>query len=500
MSTVRLTIDSHIWLPLDDILEAEADVIVDDLTIENEDRTDKQFRNIHGWEDLPEEFLLADLVGDKLKLPRGYINDLIDNLRGWDYRVAIDDKRMWLYGDGLGSPLYEWTGPSLRIHQPRAVYKMRAHHQGIYVAPTGSGKTVAVIRTLCELQPHMAIIQVGRSDLVDQWIKAITDFTSLSEADVGRIDGKEWSEGVITVATTQSIRSMIRRGEIDQSWFDQWSFAKLDECHWVTAETINDTMQRYASRYRGGTSATPAKTGHFKLATAALGPIIHEDDQDELVEAGVILKPHVEIIETGHDCVFWGDHRAIKEDKFKCDVPGCKLSGKKEHGHRNNYSKVLAELVRDEKRNQLIAETVWLRDGVQLVVSNQTTHLNEIKKQMDMLDWDCPIYVLIGGSKGKNKAMIEEIKAGGDCVILSTVAGEGLDIPKLNVVHLVFPGKNPGTIKQIIGRGMRTAEGKLGCIIIDYGDKARVFRGQLRKRIQQVYVKMGLEVVRNSAN
>lgn len=495
-STVRLTLDSHIWLPLDSILEEEADVIVDDLTIENEDKIDKLRRNIHDADELPDEFILVDLVDDKLKIPRGYLSSLIVNLRGWDYRVVIDDRRMWLYGDGLGSPEYEWAGADLRIHQPLAVRKMRAYHHGIYVAPTGSGKTVSVIRTLCELQPHKAIIQVGRSDLVDQWIDAIVEFTTLNKNDIGRIDGTEWSEGVITVATSQSIRSMLRRGEIDQDWFDSWSFAKLDECHWVTADTINDTMQRYSARYRGGTSATPSKTGHFKLATTALGPIIHEDDEEVLVEAGIIMQPEVHIVETGHDPVFWGDHQV--DDDEPCNVPGCRKSGKVAHGHRNNYSKVLHALVRDQKRNLLIAEKIHQQSGVQIVLSAQTNHLDALRKVMERYyEWDCPIYVLTGKQKGKKRAdIIRTIKAGGDCIILTTVGGEGLDIPIINRVHIIFPLKNVGTIMQFIGRGRRVAAGKKDLIVFDYADRAKVFRAQLRQRIQKLYVKKGWKIIK----
>ena len=498
---VRVTADHHLRMRIDQISSDLADFIADDLTILNEERQDLMFRNIQGWEDLPEYFHLVDIDddGEHLIMPRGYKGRLVNLLRQQGYEVAVRDNHAWHKGSAyLGGHAKRIT---YRPHQPLAIKRMRQYKQGIYVAPTGSGKTVTMCGLLTEITPMRSLILVNRIDLVDQWIKRIHEHIGPAVA-VGRIGEGKWSENRITVATLQTIWS--RYEELEDDWWDSWDLVCLDECHHVTAETFNAVMANFSARYRFGMSATPSKTGQFELAQATLGNIFHEDDLDELVNLGVILKPSVITVPTDLQGNFYGDHEGKKhpdhpELGFQCNVGGC--NQKRPH-HRNNYSEVLQQLVADTSRAMTICDVIESERGnIQLIVTDQVKQIDAIiaVARIEHRDWfdEGIVHVITGKQTGKKRqAIIEAIEQSGEAICFTTVGAEGLDIPIINVVHVVFPTKNGDKIRQIIGRAMRTVAGKTQARVYDYFDQwTSVFNGQRRKRYKECYFKMGLEIV-----
>ena len=76
----------------------------------------------------------------------------------------------------------------------------------------------------------------------------------------------------------------------------------------------------------------------------------------------------------------------------------------------------------------------------------------------------------------------------GSIAIFSTVADEGLDIPRLDRIHLVFPSKNHETTRQQVGRGLRNHPDKDKTIIYDYVDlNIPVTTNQWRNRMTKYY-------------
>ena len=50
---------------------------------------------------------------------------------------------------------------------------------------------------------------------------------------------------------------------------------------------------------------------------------------------------------------------------------------------------------------------------------------------------------------------------------------EGTDIPNVDCVLIARPTQSPGLFTQMIGRGMRLAEGKKNCLVLDFVDGYR---------------------------
>lgn len=495
-AVLHTIVDSHLRVPTSGIDDDILRVITDELTLPNKEREYAEATKKYGWWDLPEYFELFDIVGGELIMPRGYALQFKLLMREQDVRVRWHHKTKYRRGKPYGKDEFEYL-----VHQPAAVRQMRRHWQGIYQAPTGSGKTVTVCGYLWETHPKKALILVERKSLVKQWKTRIHQH--IGDVTVGTISEGKRSDGRIVVATMQACHSAIKN---DEDWiFDLLESREkaadvivVDECHHAPADSYRKIVDRSIAMVRLGVSATPKKGGKIEVAHAVLGEIIHEDSDQELKEAGIIGDPTIQVIKTPFEFGYWGDHQS--DDDGDCQVPGCKRFGP--HRHRSNYQKAKQALVASPERNMLIAEQIidvrqW-DDGPhhQLVITNEVKQLEAIRAALSSQGVkDSDIFVLKGKMTEKTQQeIIDKIESQDESITLSTIAGEGLDIPVLDVGHLVFPTGDPEKTKQEIGRFRRGQGG----VIFDYADtKVKVFAKHFRNRRYQCYDALDLEVVMN---
>lgn len=466
--------------------------ILDELTVENPAKVIAERQKRFEWWKMEDEFYLYEMHGDELILPRGYALRLKQILREHEHQVKWIDRRK-----GVRGYPFKWRKEFCpRPHQPLAVKKMRRHQQGIYQAPTGSGKSLTGIKFIHDVHPQRTIILVDKIDLLNQWIKNIEEWLYTVP---GRIGGGKWETGErIVVATVQSIWSRMKAGTLPDDFFELFDCVIVDECHHTSAETIRNIVSRFIAKWRIGKSATPDRLDDkFEITEAVLGPVFHEDDEEKLIELGVILRPVCHVIKTDFDFEYWPDHES--DDDGACQKPGCKIWRK--HSHKNNYQKLKDALVSDKARNSQVAETIAgesLHKHHHIVISDEIRHLKAIEQEIIYTLLGLPIYTLTGKITGKNrKELIEQIEGEEACVILATVAKEGMDIPAIDRVYLPFPSSNPKITKQKVGRGTRVATGKGDVKIFDFVDfNLDVLKKQFRKRRYGFYDKSGIEVIK----
>lgn len=495
--SIPVTVDSHLRVDGNLIGHDLAEQIFDELTIYNAAKDVAKKMNRWGWEKLPDDFQLGWLDGDTVVMPRGYALQLKLLLREKGLRVEWDDHRRWRRG-----PYFHWNGHMFRPHQIRAIKKIIKHQQGMYEAPTGSGKTVTCIGFLIAKQPKRTLVLVDKLDLLNQWRKELAAWLGVNIEDIGQIGQGKWNEGArVTVATVQTIWR--KADEISDEWLASWDCVIVDECHHVTAETIEAIVGAFPAKYRFGVSATPDRQDDkFEFALDVLGEVFHQDDEDELRDAGVLMRPRVKVIRTNFNHAFWPDHESDEEDK--CYVPGCKLSGKRPHFHRNNYQNLRADLVDNDARNMLVIDTlereIFTGPHHHLIVSDQIKHLEALQAVLEastaLVKGMPEVFVMTGRVKGEKRVEIKaEIEQANQAIIFATVAKEGLDIPAVDRIYLPFPASNPKKVQQWIGRGTRIHEGKTDIVVFDFFDiNIGIFRKQFRKRRFQCYDKLGLEV------
>jgi superfamily II DNA or RNA helicase len=474
MQPLKTLIDHKLRVRVEDLPEHTLENLCEALSIPNLEREKAKKMDQWGWERMPAEIELfsfdTDMLGHtRLVMPRGFLGDFATGMESCGANVELVDHRCHATGGlldhgGEGWSIFPW--------QMEQMKKIEAWEQGIIKSPAGSGKTLMILMTIQALLVRQdiedtikSLIIVNTKDILWQWQARAKAFFG-EDFEVGQIgDGKFDVSPWITVATAQTLHSRYDELEAD-GFFDSFGLVCLDECHHATAETYNKILNRFSARYRIGVSATPDKTGDFELAKMVLGPIIHVTHPHEVTN---LIKPRVVKIPTKFGFGFRG-HRS----RYK----------------RSNYPDMIEALIGNHERNELIVKTVAENFGHhQLLVTKRLEHIETLMGMLAELDAEDTLVTLTGKDSNDHRERVVEIALNEPCVILSTLADEALDIPRLDRLHLVFPQRNPGLVTQQVGRVERKHPDKTDSIIFDYVDaNIGALDAQWRVRRTEVYM------------
>ncbi len=497
---VPATVSSEIVVRIDDLPPGQLDLLKGALCFKNEDREKQEKLKTFGFWDLPETISLwreeKRRGGDHvLCLPRGFAAQLVAGLSGAGATVEWNDQRSAATAvPGYFKPFL------LRDYQATFVADLMRAEQGVGMAPTGSGKTTMILGLLALIQQKTIVI-VDKEALLEQWRQRANQFLGLSldlddERSVGKIGKGVWEERDLTICLRQTMSS--RQWQTDAiDWASRWGVTILDEVHHLgTADTLQEVVRSLPSKWMFGVSATPARSETQGLITGALvGPLVATVRRTELVKQGILVQPSVRVIRSDFQADFWGDHDSDADGR--CDKPDCKK--KTQHSHRNNWPSCLKALVEDKRRNAMIAEMIAAEpDHVHLVPSRQLKHLDLIEKALKAAGYEGPIRKLRGeeNARGESTEIAEAMKEAGGGVLLSTVADEGLDVPPLDRVWMVFPIRQQAATIQIVGRVERASPGKNSAVVVDVHDPGcGVFDEQHLERMR-TYRLQGLRIER----
>lgn len=444
-------------------------MIAEALTFNNLEKEAAKKQNKRGWKDLPDDIELFDIDDDWVSFPRGFRHDFERGLRHFDIEPVYDDRRTTAQAFRIGHPIKP------RDHQPAAMQAMKHYQDMIYKGPTGSGKTITALLAIRSLA-RRSVVLVNTLAVAEQWIKR-SDQALGSHYPVTLIgDGKLEISPYLTIASVQTIWSRFEELEA-AGFFEMFGVMVLDECHHATALSFMSIIDRFTAMHRLGVSATPDKTGDFRIAQAVLGPVLHETPLKEMFEKGYLLKPEVIKINSRFGYGF-----------------------RSSEGRRgSNYTKMIGELVKDPMRNIAIARKMMqLKQRKQLVLSARLEQLDRLRDMLIEEGYKGEILYLTGRENKKQREDLEQAVYDADsCVVFSTIANEAVDIPPLDVVHLVYPQKNTGLITQQIGRIMRAMDGKLTPLVIDWTDNnVGPLSAQWTARKVDVYLRLGIKIHR----
>jgi len=331
--------------------------------------------------------------------------------------------------------------------QSSCVLKMREEEQGMIVRPPGTGKTQIAMAFAALCQTRTLVI-VHTEDILNQWVDYIEAAIPELQGKVGIIRGRKCEIGHITVATVQTLHKYVKQPD---KWWRQWGCLIADEAHHVAAPTWEAVINRCPARYRFGFTASPTRADGMDVALHfIIGPIIHRQKFSSPVKLKVVP------VKTNFKCVYRGAF---------------------------DWSHLLDELVSDDERNLQIADTIgteFARGNTVLVLSRRIEHLRSIAELVE-----CPVEILTGQrSRADRKRILSDFRSGKLRVLLATqLADEALDVPRLNRVCLIHPGKHEGRIIQQVGRAIRKHPDKQDAIIYDFvDDRMTVLRNQWRQR------------------
>jgi superfamily II DNA or RNA helicase len=474
VALIAVEIGSHIRLRENDLPNEIVEELKAALSIPNEAKNQARKEKLADWFTMPDTIDLWRYDGlGRLVLPRGFKTNLEKGLKSTDYEIVWEDERSNVPMDeefrNLLSPI------ELREHQRPAIESLLFHQQGIYEAPPGSGKTVTVLETI-RCSGQRAIVLVDKSHLAEQWRGAAQQFLGVETGFIG--DGV-WDPGEITIALKQTLWS--RRKELRaDGFFDEWGLVAYDECHHITAETYQFVVQQFCPKYLIGVSATPSRIPWtFPIATGLLGPIVHKTLRETLQSRQILMRPKINVVRTN----FSYDFKPTRMNKG---------------GYRvgSNYPYMMKSLVEDNHRNDQIADLIMSDlDRHTLVVSKRLNHFNIIKRKLLDREYPHEILTMTGKENREVRREIQEYANNFPCVVLSTVADEGVDIPRLDRIFLIWPTRNIAVVRQQIGRVERYVESKPVPLVYDiYDPRVSVLKRQFSDRCAGVYTAEDLEL------
>jgi len=382
---------------------------------------------------------LVELPDGGARVPRGCLRAIRKQLAEDDAKPRYVDERS--AGDAVVFPRNDALERA-RYYQRGGVDALASSTQGTIVIPCGGGKTSIGIAAIGHLS-RAALVSVHTEDLLDQWVGAARAMLGVEPGTVKNGEGDGLDRPVVVGMALTLVRLL------ETPWGRQWcrrfGVFIVDEAHHAPCETFQRALVVVPAKYRLGLTATPEREdGCERLMDWSFGDRLLEVEAKELFEAGFLVKPTVEFIESGWTFPY---------------------KPKPERAPRNWESKRITamtrKLVSSTERNAIIRDIVVreVKAGETfLVLSNNKAHCRALSRMI----WDAGVeaHVLVSTSgkaaKETRQKIIQGMRDGAvKCVIATSLADEGLDVKPLSRVLLALPERARAKTIQRVGRLMR---------------------------------------------
>ena len=387
----------------------------------------------------------------------------------------LDNQRLTTEGGHEGDKLVD-----LRDYQLPAVQALVFSHRAIVKAPAGSGKTIIGAAAV-----DMFVRCVGDSPKKIAWVANTTDQISQARAAVEKFPEIE-RRGVVDYFCYVGVGSLTN-----------YDLVVLDECHHAAAPMFAAKL-RYYDGPRWGLSATPERADDLKeLVFDLVGPIVHEVPRAALVQAGQLAQAQVVV------------HRPNDKAELEQLIRNEALKAYESRKRRWPF------LFRSKQSaDEQMGRCVWAEAQARGIAQNGKRNDRIVKLATDHAEDSTLIIVgsiehgqalsarVLGSevcySKLGAKRRRELIAAFG-CGALKTLfatslADEGLDVPRANVLILAAAGRSAAKAEQRTGRVLRAFHDKEHGVIHDFADEQHYFlAAQARKRFA-VYRSLGYTI------
>jgi superfamily II DNA or RNA helicase len=313
----------------------------------------------------------------------------------------------------------------------------------LVVMPTGTGKTyvgVAAAERVAREGGRRTLILAYRGELLDQWAEACDAFGlawEVEKADQRALHRSLHDSRVDVVLG--SINTM--KGERLARWpEDHFGLVIYDEAHHGVAPSSLRIFEHFPGALRLGLTATPER-GDGEDIQRVFGNCAFEYPFWRAVDEGWLVPPYFETVATHVDL--------SKIDAGKDD---------------------LAEGALDEEIARHVEEIV---NGCKPLMGDRVTMGFTPRTRSAVLMADGFRQVGIGarsvhGKSQDRDTVVGQFKAGDyQCLCSCAMLLEGFDCKQVSCLAMARPTKSPIVFRQMLGRGLRTHEGKTHCLIID---------------------------------
>jgi len=321
------------------------------------------------------------------------------------------------------------------------------NHRVIVVAPTGSGKTV-IAAAIIAGTPRRVLVVSHRREIVKQTSDKLTA-AGVHHGVIQAGDEKKLRPlAAVQVASIQTLHSRaIRSTSMPMPLAD---LVIIDEAHHACAVTYRKILEAFPDAIVLGLTATPCR-GDGRGLGGIFEVMIECPQVAELIVGGFLVKARV-YAPVNPDLK---GVRTVKGDYHESQL-----------ADRMDRDKLVGDIVTHwhkygERRRTIafacsVAHSIHIRD--EFVKSGV---------RAEHLDGTTP--------KDERDAMLARLASGTTEVIANCmVLTEGFDCPDIGCITLARPTKKMGLFRQMIGRGLRPADGKTDVVILDHS--GAVFR------------------------
>lgn len=336
----------------------------------------------------------------------------------------------------------------LRPYQQHAVDSCLNHigfnsSHGVCVMPTGSGKSHVIAAISEKLAPHGRVLILShRKELLAQNKAKFTQPDDIAIISAGL--GEKTFNKQITIGGIQTVYNCADR-------LENIKYILIDEGH-----LLNNTKQ--TSRYWEtinflkptnllGFTATPFRLEGGRNKPLTWGKICYNLDYKYLIDNKFLcpLKNKVNItIDTSKVEIKNGEFVLDQLEDAAIDKGAIKASVEKILQYAENFN-----------RKSILVFCSGIKH-VEILAFALAAHRFRVEK----LTSKTP--------KEKRKILLEKFKTGEvRCILNCEVLTTGFDAPNIDMIAVLRPTKSKALHEQILGRGVRTAENKTECIILD---------------------------------
>lgn len=329
------------------------------------------------------------------------------------------------------------------------------NHQGIIVAPTGSGKTIIALELIREMGVK-TIVLVHTTGLADQWREEIEAKLQIDSVLCGH--GKwptsyEAEQGKVIVVLAQTVMRNIPK------WTElvsRFGMLILDETHHAPAHMWRHLAAQAPCKYRIGLSATPYREdGLTRMIDMICGKKLEELAFDEVMAVGGVVPVRV--------CPY--QHSISNILSF------------------DGWTDFLTFLVQDDVRNRgIVGMAARASKTLQvLLLTDRVDHAIILHEMLMNAGVDS---VVVHGqlSNDSRKTAFARMETSAVTVGTTGLLGEGIDVPGWCAGILALPMSARAKTLQAIGRITRPIPGKKTAWIADVIDDHPMGWGSWKKR------------------
>jgi superfamily II DNA or RNA helicase len=324
------------------------------------------------------------------------------------------------------------------------IHNVKNGEKKLVQSATGSGKTIILAKLSADAKGRVLIV-VPSTELREQTEEKLRMLDP--EMDIGHVQGSlnETSNKVV-VATRQSLTHIKSNRIGDMLQHGKFEFLIFDEAHQAPKQIHKILKQVNKDVKAIGFTATP----YTRECIETFGQPIFRRTILDMIDGEFLVEPYAILV------------------KSKTNISHVKTTnGDFAQGD-------LERAVNNAERNNLIIESYkkYVTDdrNLTLVFAAGCEHGKELLSEFrengiatEYIDGETP--------KQQRKEIIDKYKSKKVKVLINVMAlSTGFDVPETSVILICRPTKSRILFEQIVGRGLRLADNKDSCMIIDIQD------------------------------